>query len=648
MPGMGRFPSWSCGVCGASANWRCRRKCRGCQRDPPKTIRDAQREHMREREAAGKTGGGGGRASGGGGSQHNHGPRSPQGTNRGVGGGPATNSNKGSGKGGGNLGGKGNGTGAKGAYAEAAAKGRDLAAELAELRRANERLVQQVATLQAAKADDEDEDMEEESDADAAAKRDARIRVLESNLRALAEVYTEASPRYLEAKEELESLYRQRRESRPLKSQLVHADRKIEKMRQRAERLLERAKDLQRQRDEAQQELDEVDKELEAARGGLAALEEERKALLLREAQAQQEGSQTLDPATNADAAAAAAATSPGGSEAATWEQLRHFVGARAMAPGVNSELAAQVGTAFQLLQDLVAQTVQPHLQGGAMPAGATAAATAAAPAAAASAGAASSGTACDASAGGAAGHGIPRPSYEPPPSKSLLAIERELALRRQKQRQQDGDPELRPEWSTSGAAHKTTEAKGEGNGRERSPRPVGIHRQLQTQGHDPRSATVESVGAGEDAIAALHMEATPAQAAGPTPPAAQGAEPSGALEQAAVQATHTQPTQQQQQQQRSSPSEVQCGPAAAAAAKAEGAGAVDSDDSEGFQSSSDNEGDAMSVDLETALAGIPEAQRTQVKKLVAQSKKQPKGSRKPRKTDEDGSKLRGVRKPAK
>ncbi len=197
------------------------------------------------------------------------------------------------------------------------------AAELAELRRANERLTRQLATLQASDTKNDD-DMDEEEE-DQTTNRDERIKMLEGGIKTVADIFGESSPEYRAKREELDRLLRSRREGKPLKAQLQHVDRRIERQKQRAERLEARAKELQEQITELQSEADTVVRDIDEAKTGLSDLEEERRALLLREAQ-QQEGNQRA-------AGAAAAAAPP--SEEEVWNAMEESIGKRTNLPGV-------------------------------------------------------------------------------------------------------------------------------------------------------------------------------------------------------------------------------------------------------------------------------------------------------------------------
>ncbi len=203
VPGMGKYPTWICGPCGTTGNWQCRRNCRGCGRDPPKSIRDRQREHVRARSS---TQGRGGTGGGGQNSNQQHQQHRQWNWNQGGGGGGAA---------------RGDGSNASRTdvgpktFADAA-RARDWAGEVAELRKSNERLLRQLNALQSnrAKAEDDDDRMDDdESDETAVAARDERIKVLEAGMPSLIAIFTDDSSKVKGAKEELAELVRQRRES---------------------------------------------------------------------------------------------------------------------------------------------------------------------------------------------------------------------------------------------------------------------------------------------------------------------------------------------------------------------------------------------------------------------------------------------------
>ncbi len=241
-------------------------------------------------------------------------------------------------------------------YAEVAREARTadkFAAKVAELEKSNERLLKQLAELRGKTgASDEDADMDDEADD---RDREERIRVLTSNLRSIAMVFGEASAEHKACKEELEGLIKARREDRPLQIQLQNVDRRIDRQRQKADRLDEQVADLRERAAALQEELESTEKHLAEARGGLAELEEERKALLLREAQnakLQEEAHGTGEHRREQQL-----------DEHGTWQRMVGFIQQRTSQPGVDPQLAAQLASVVQMLQALCGQLPAPTMQ---------------------------------------------------------------------------------------------------------------------------------------------------------------------------------------------------------------------------------------------------------------------------------------------
>jgi hypothetical protein len=306
-----RGPSWSC-ACGMADNWGDRKKCRGCKRDAPasvlRRIREAQ--DARRNDVASSGGGAGGR-----------------GQQRGGGGG-------GTGSGSGNAGARsGSAARAPSSYAEAARGGDKLAAELAELRRSNERLQRQVDALQAggaaAPADAED---------DEADTKEERIKLLSDNLRAVALVFTESSDEYRAAKLELDNLVKARREGKPLNVQIQRVDKRIDGQRKKLSKAEELCETGRKKVEDARADLAAAEKEVGEAKKLLGELEDERRQLLLRETQA---AAQPPGPASTT------------ASENEAWERTMASIQARVQAPGVQADLAMQIGGAVDLLRGL-------------------------------------------------------------------------------------------------------------------------------------------------------------------------------------------------------------------------------------------------------------------------------------------------------
>ncbi len=106
--------------------------------------------------------------------------------------------------------------------------------------------------------------------------------------------------------------------------------------------------DLRSRIDELQEELGKAESELADARVQLETVEEERKALLLREAQAQK------DPAPLDNAAA------PPPEGETEWRRVGEVTKGRATQPNVHPELSGQIGTALDLLRTLCGQLPAP------------------------------------------------------------------------------------------------------------------------------------------------------------------------------------------------------------------------------------------------------------------------------------------------
>ncbi len=338
-----RGPSWSCG-CGMVDNWGDRKKCRGCKRDAPasvlRRIREAQEARRDHVASSGGGAGGRGQQRGGGGG--------------GNGGGNYNNSNARSGS----------ATRTSATYAEAARGGDKLAAELAELRRANERLQRQVDALQpggaAVPADAEDDEVD---------AREERIKLLTDNLRAVALVFTESSDEYRAKKLELDNLVRARREGKPLNIQIQRVDKRIDGQRKKLSKAEELYEAGCKKVEDARADLAAAEKEVGEAKRLLGELEEERKQLLLRETQA---ATQPPGPASTT------------ASENEAWERTMASIQARVQAPGVQADLAMQIGGAVDLLRGLcgrlLAELPSPPAVDAAVPVQADGVAAAAAP----------------------------------------------------------------------------------------------------------------------------------------------------------------------------------------------------------------------------------------------------------------------------
>ncbi len=108
-----------------------------------------------------------------------------------------------------------------------------VASELLELRRSNERLVKQLAELNAASSSGngspEDDEVDDEG---VEQEREDRIKVLQKNMQAVILVCGGNSPEHRAKKEELDGLQRTKREGTPFKVQLQNVDRRIDRQRQ--------------------------------------------------------------------------------------------------------------------------------------------------------------------------------------------------------------------------------------------------------------------------------------------------------------------------------------------------------------------------------------------------------------------------------
>ncbi len=584
VPGMPRFPSWSCGPCGTAGNWLCRRSCRGCARDPPKSVKDKQRDFQRNRG----DGGGGQQAQQG--KSYTHGS---QGRWNGGGGGGSGRAARGDGS----SSTKADGTSKS--YADAA-RGRDWASELAELRRANERLVRQLSNLQAngTKADDEDDRMDEDNDEASTAARDERIKTLENGLGTLAAIYTEESEQFKAAKEELNDLVRQRREAKPLRTQLQHLDRRIEKQRQKAERLQGKADDLKEKLGELQTELDSTTAELGEANGVIGSLEEERKALLLKEAQQRDGGGES--------AAGAASVSGTAHSADDAWSTVVQTIGLRLNQPGANQELGSQVTATVQLLRDLLSQLPPPSTC-----ASATTAPTSAAPAAAAAATPAAAAASTGTAAGDIGGGRAEAAAAPVTPKADGLGPTSQWQGRRG-----HGQP---PSSNLSGDAASQDEP-GATQERERSPRPRPGATRFRPHGHEASLPAGPTTGGAAAAAGSAPIVSNSAAPAGSGAGVGLGPNDGG--------------TGEQQTAREAAPSAADAPTINAGATEPEGQTDVQTDEEELVESGGEDEDDRIAMDIERAIEHLPENQRRdKMREILAQRRKDPKARRlKPRK----------------
>ncbi len=331
---LGKDPTWACSGCSVKNNWFKRAFCR-CGREPPAAVCRAQRQAMdrgssengrgRSRERGGGEGGGGG----GGGARR---------------------------------------------YADVARSSNDqhsrkLDREIGELRRqlAAERKekeeLQRLAV--AAKSADKDGDIDIEEEAEATSEeKDARIQLIANHLKGIGAVLGEDSKAYQDSKAEHDRLVKERREAKPLKVQLQHVERKLEKQRAKVEKGTEEARKLAKAIQEMQGDLDDTNKELQESQSTLAALEKERKDLLLREAQGDDDGG-----GSGGGGGPAAGAAAGQVSDVQAWQHVVHAISNRTQQPGVQPEVASQVNAVLHTLQALLAQlgngaaTAQPQPQ---------------------------------------------------------------------------------------------------------------------------------------------------------------------------------------------------------------------------------------------------------------------------------------------
>ncbi len=386
--GAPRFPLWACATCGGGDNWGDRSACRHCHSTPPAPVVRRQREAVSGRKQGGGNGGGGG---GGGGGNGRAASRATSASN---------NKNSGGGGGGGNDGGGGGGgPGGKGASTSTVANVRSYAAvvaqgprgaqqpanpsagEVAELRRANERLAKQLTELRAAHstattaAGDDTEDVDDEEGG--SEQREEKIKVLQTHLKSVAAVFGEESVEYTSKRGELDALLKAKREEKHLKTQLHNADRRIERLRGRVQKADACVGQLCTRIAELRDDLEAAEHDLDEAKAQLAGAEEDRKALLLREAQAAQS-----DPPSDGQAA-------KHGHGETEWQRMVDVIGERVTQPGVRHDLASQITSALQVLRGLCWQLPAPPAPvdnaAGAHPMAAGSGAPPAAPAAVAS-----------------------------------------------------------------------------------------------------------------------------------------------------------------------------------------------------------------------------------------------------------------------
>ncbi len=230
---LAKDPTWECSGCGRKGNWHRRAICR-CGRDPPAHVCRAQRlslQRAEEEQAKGRSSEHGQRRTASYADVAKGGNKDPQ---------------------------------HKKLEKELEAVRKQLAAEKKE----KEELIR--AKLGDDKEDaDGDADLEDESTED----KDARIQTLAANLKGMAAICGEQSQVYLGFKSEHDRLVKERRESKPLKVQLGHVERKLEKAKARLEKIETRGSELAKSIKELTDEQAKTDEELVEALSAVSALE---------------------------------------------------------------------------------------------------------------------------------------------------------------------------------------------------------------------------------------------------------------------------------------------------------------------------------------------------------------------------------------
>ncbi len=308
LQGLGKEPTWKCQGCGRDGNWHKRAFCR-CGREPPSHVCKAQRRSMDAKGDDRRDG------------RARSSDRQPerQGNAKSYADAARTND-----------------SGNKHTRAKVDQELDNLRKQLAAERKEKE-------ALQArAKGAHEDEEMDDADD-DGGEARDARITTLTSDLQSVARVCGETSAAYKSAKNELEKLLKERREGKPLRTQLQSAERRISRQKTKIERLSARSGELEERIKELQDEQSKADEDLLEAMHTLATFERERKQLLLREVRAADDGGGEQVPA---------AARAPAIDDATAWSQVCAAVSARASQPGADPLVAQQLAS---LMQGIVA-----------------------------------------------------------------------------------------------------------------------------------------------------------------------------------------------------------------------------------------------------------------------------------------------------
>ncbi len=360
-----------------------------------------------------------------------------------------------------------------------------------------------------------------------------------------------------------------------MRTQLQNVDRRIDKQRQKSERLQAKADELRCKIDELQEECAAVTSELDDTKEGLAALEDERKTLLLKEAQQEdtahraQPGAPTLEGGPQLDAA---------------WTTVVQNIGARLNLPGTNQQLGSQVSATVQLLRDLLVQLAAGN--GGP----AAAAPPTLPPGAAAAAPAAAGG---GAAASQQSGH-YPAAAHDDGSQSSARRAASGV-------NKQDGGHEL----------------AGNG-GRERSPRPRADTSRLRQ--HRGQGLASPSLNSADDAIAAAGSLGTATDATAGTTAAVNGpasAEGDGTSSRADPASAAAEATAQ----------------GAAEDAEIPTGAATDADELMS-DSGDDDVASAIAMDLDKAIAELPQGQRrAKMREILARKKKAlraPRGLRKP------------------
>ncbi len=319
------FSSWDCHICGIAANQGWRTRCRICEAYPKPGARRPL--------------GGGAKGKGGKGGDE---------------------SSKGQGKGkgadgkGGNGGKGGDGVGAYAARQlqlqrthQARAAHRSSERELADARRRNNALLEDVQRLQQElaetkkkkpSADDDDDEMDTHAPGDYSEDdRKARMEKIRSSLPYLEEHFGSDSSVYLEAVGELDVHQKALREAKPYRTHRTILERKVDKLRKQQEKDNERLAELKEAADEIKVKISTAITTIEDRDREIEAAEAELRDLVLRAV-----GEDTAGP------------QQPAMDPTAGWNSVIQTVGRLANQPGVPEHFTAQLDGLFGQLQYMV------------------------------------------------------------------------------------------------------------------------------------------------------------------------------------------------------------------------------------------------------------------------------------------------------